>query len=93
MVTDGSSVDGAPLQQFERQLLENYPFLAVLMTVLLAAPYAKIYESDLRNWDWLLISGILVFLVAYPCHSSFRIELAKHCGSFRGGESCGRRKR
>jgi hypothetical protein len=62
----GSPVDGDPLQPFERQLLENYPFLAVLMTILLAAPYAKIYEGDLRNWDWLLISGVLVFLVAYP---------------------------
>jgi len=66
MVTDGSPVDAAPLQNFERQLLENYPFLAVLMTVLLAAPYAKIYEGDLRCWDWLFISGILVFLIAHP---------------------------
>lgn len=66
MVTDGSSVDGAPLQHFERQLLENYPFLAVFMTVLLAAPFAKIYEGDPRNWEWLFISGILVFLVTYP---------------------------
>lgn len=66
MVAGGSSVDGVPLQHFERQLLENYPFLAVLMTVLLTAPYAQIYEGDLRNWDWLFISGILVFLVVYP---------------------------
>lgn len=66
MVTDGSSVDGDPLQHFERQLLENYPFLAVLMTVLLAAPFAKIYEGDPWNWEWLFVSGISVFLVAYP---------------------------
>lgn len=66
MVTDGSSVDGAPLQYFERQLLENYPWLAVVMTVLLTAPYADTYEGDPQHWDWLLISGILVFLVTYP---------------------------
>jgi hypothetical protein len=66
MVTAGSPADSDPLQHLERQPLENYPFLAVLMTVLLAAPYAKIYESDPRNWDWLFLSGILVFLVAYP---------------------------
>ena len=66
MVADGSSVDGAPLQHFERQLLENYPWLAVVMTVLLATPYADTYKDDPRHWDWLLISGILVFLVTYP---------------------------
>jgi hypothetical protein len=66
MVAGGSSGDGVPLQRFERQLLENYPFLAVLMTVLVAAPYAKTYEGDLGNWDWLFISGIWVFLVAHP---------------------------
>lgn len=66
MVAGGSSGDGVPLQRFERQLLENYPFLAVLMTVLLTAPYARIYEGDLGNWDWLFISGIWVFLVAHP---------------------------
>lgn len=66
MVTGGSPGDGVPLRHFERQLLENYPFLAVLMTILLAAPYAKTYEGDLRNWDWLFISGILVFLVTHP---------------------------
>jgi hypothetical protein len=65
-VASGSSGDGVPLRRFERQLLENYPFLAVLMTVLVAAPYAKIYEGDLGNWDWLFISGIWVFLVAHP---------------------------
>ncbi|HEV7451671.1 MAG TPA: hypothetical protein VGO16_09860, partial [Pseudonocardiaceae bacterium] len=65
-MTDGSSVDGASLQHFERQLLENNPWLAVVMAVLLAAPYADTYEGDPRHWDWLLISGILVFLVTYP---------------------------
>lgn len=66
MVTDGSPVHGAPLRRFERQLLENYSFLVVVMTVLLAIPYAKIYEGDLHDWDWLLISGALVFVVPYP---------------------------
>jgi hypothetical protein len=70
-VTDGSSVDGASLQHFERQLLENYPWLAVVMAVLLAAPYADTYEGDPRHWDWLLISGILVFLVTYPLSLRF----------------------
>lgn len=66
MVPDGSPVDDAPLQRFECQLLENYPWLTVVMTVLLAAPYADTYKGDPRHWDWLLISGILVFLVTYP---------------------------
>jgi len=65
MVTGGSPVRDDPLRNFERQLLENYPWLVVIMTVLLVAPFSGL-ESDPRRWDWLLLSGIAVFLVTYP---------------------------
>lgn len=66
MVTDESPVRDDPLRNFERQLMENYPWLVVVMTVLLVVPFSGILEGDPPQWDWLFISGLAVFLITYP---------------------------
>lgn len=57
---------GAELNQFEAQALRNYPFLVVTVTTLAVVVSDRDPVANIAQWDWFWISGVLVFLVAYP---------------------------
>lgn len=78
---------GTPLPDLERRLLENYPWLAVVMVVVLTIPqakspgqYAVSYVDDPRTWDWLWITGVSAFLVLYPVSLRLPIQAARVFG-------------
>jgi hypothetical protein len=55
------------LPPFERELLANYPWLVVVALVV-TNPVIVAAQQDVgpMNQDWLFVSGILLFFVAYP---------------------------
>jgi hypothetical protein len=65
---------GAELNEFEAQALRNYPFLLVMFTTVALVVIDRRWLRGIADWDWFWISGVLMFVVAYPL--SLRVPVA-----------------
>jgi hypothetical protein len=80
-VRSDTTVPATLLSHPERRLLENYPWLVVIMVVLFIVPREDAYVGNVGDWDWLLLSGVSIFMVVYPLSLLLPDRLPGCCGS------------